>query len=144
MKESTDMGQPTAETVYETGMRIRRQVLGDEYVDRVTAESGMASAPLQELVASYCWGAVWSRDELPLQTRSLLNIALLTALDAQDELALHTRGAINNGCTPEQVHEVVLQAAVYCGIPAALAASRTIRRVLDSAEPDATLTGRVQ
>jgi 4-carboxymuconolactone decarboxylase len=141
------MGQSSTESVYETGMRIRRRVLGDEYVDRVTAESGVAAAPLQELVATYCWGTVWSRDELPLRTRSLLNIALLTALDAQDELALHTLGAVNNGCTPDEIHEVVLQAAIYCGVPAALAASRTVRRVLDSletAERDASTTGRVQ
>jgi 4-carboxymuconolactone decarboxylase len=89
---------------------------------------------LQELVTEYCWGAVWGRPGLNFRTRSLLNIAMLTALNRQHELAAHVRGAITNGCSVDEIRETLLQAAVYCGMPSALEASRTAELVLATLE----------
>lgn len=115
---------------YEAGLAVRRAVLGDEYVDRALRESDEFMAPFQQLVTEYCWGDVWTRDDLPRATRSLLNIAMLTALNRPDELRLHVRGALNNGCTREEIRGVLLQAAIYCGVPAALSAFKVARDVL--------------
>jgi len=115
----------------DAGMAIRRKVLGDEYVDESLARADDFSAPLQDLIGEYCWGAIWGRDGLPLKVRSLITLAMLAALGKPDELALHTRGALNNGCTPDEIREVLLQAAVYCGIPAGLESFRAARRVID-------------
>ena len=115
---------------YEAGLAVRRAVLGDEYVDRSLQEADEFMAPFQRLVTEYCWGDVWTRDDLPRPTRSLLNIAMLTALNRPDELRLHVRGALNNGCTPEEIRGVLLQAAIYCGIPAALSAFKIARDVV--------------
>jgi 4-carboxymuconolactone decarboxylase len=106
------------------GDELRRAVLGDEYVQQSRERATEFTAPLQELVTEYCWGAVWGRPGLDLKTRSLLNLAMLTALNRPHELRLHVRGALNNGCTREEIQETLLQAAVYCGIPAALDAFR--------------------
>lgn len=114
------------------GEAVRRRVLGDAHVDRSQKNATPFSRPLQDLVTEYCWGTIWTRPGLPLQTRSLINIAMLTALGRLDELQLHVRGAINNGCTPEDIQEVLLQAAIYCGVPAALDATRTAQRTLDA------------
>jgi 4-carboxymuconolactone decarboxylase len=113
------------------GLRIRRAVLGDAHVDRAFAEADEFSQPLQELVTEYCWGAVWSRDGLDRRTRSLINIAMLTALNRQQELQSHVRGALRNGCTREEIRETLLQAAVYCGMPAGLDAMRSARQVIN-------------
>jgi 4-carboxymuconolactone decarboxylase len=107
------------------GDELRRAVLGDEYVERSRERATEFTAPLQELVTEYCWGTVWSRPGLELKTRSLLNLAMLTALNRPHELRVHVRGALNNGCTPDEIRETLLQAAVYCGLPAALDAFRT-------------------
>jgi len=106
------------------GDELRRAVLGDEHVQQSRERATEFTAPLQELVTEYCWGAVWGRPGLDLKTRSLLNLAMLTALNRPHELRLHVRGALNNGCTREEIQETLLQAAVYCGIPAALDAFR--------------------
>jgi 4-carboxymuconolactone decarboxylase len=106
------------------GDELRRAVLGDEYVQQSRERATEFTAPLQELVTEYCWGAVWGRPGLDLKMRSLLNLAMLTALNRPHELRLHVRGALNNGCTREEIRETLLQAAVYCGIPAALDAFR--------------------
>jgi 4-carboxymuconolactone decarboxylase len=111
---------------------MRRQVLGSEHVDRSLKAATDFNRPLQELVTEYCWGAVWTRDGLDLKVRSLLNLVMLTALDKQSELAVHVRGAITNGCTVLEIREAILQAAVYCGVPAALEASRTAEQTLIS------------
>ena len=116
---------------YEEGLAVRREVLGPEYVDRALSGATDFSRPLQELVTEYCWGAVWGRPGLPRSTRSLLNIAMLSTLGRQHELGLHVRGAIRNGCTAEEVREVLLQVAVYCGVPAAMESFRTAAAVLD-------------
>lgn len=115
---------------YERGLATRREVLGAEYVDRALAGATEFSAPLQELVTEYCWGAVWTRDGLERRTRSLLNLAMLTALNRPHELAGHVRGAVNNGCSEVEIRETLLQAAVYCGLPAALDAFRVAEKTL--------------
>jgi 4-carboxymuconolactone decarboxylase len=115
--------------LYETGLRIRREVLGSEYVDKSISMSDDFNRPLQELVTQYCWGAVWSRPGLTRKTRSLINLAMLTALNRPHEVKLHLKGALNNGCSREEIMEVLLQTAIYCGVPAAIDSFRVAREV---------------
>lgn len=115
---------------FDRGLRIRRAVLGAEHVDRSLAQVTEFSRPAQELVTEYCWGEVWNRPGLDRKTRSLLNLAMLTALNRMHELAVHVRGAVTNGCTDEEIQEALLQTAVYCGVPAALESFRVAERVL--------------
>ncbi|HLQ27532.1 MAG TPA: 4-carboxymuconolactone decarboxylase [Acidiferrobacterales bacterium] len=110
--------------LFEAGLAIRREVLGADYVDRAIENADDFTRPLQELITEYCWGAVWGRDDLPRKTRSLLNLAILTALNRPHELKLHVRGALNNGVTKQEIREVLLHAAIYCGVPAAVDAFR--------------------
>jgi 4-carboxymuconolactone decarboxylase len=112
---------------YERGLEIRRAVLGAEYVDAALAAADELSRPLQELVTEYCWGEVWGRPGLERKTRSLLNIGILAALNRPHELQLHTAGALRNGCTEGEIVEVVLQTAIYCGVPAAVDGMRSVR-----------------
>lgn len=116
--------------LYEKGMRIRRQVLGDEYVDRALANGDDFSADFQRLVTEFCWGATWGRDGLTLRQRSLNNLCLLAALNRPHEFEVHLRGALRNGCTREEIKETLLQVAVYAGIPAGVEAFRIARKVL--------------
>ena len=116
--------------MYQDGLAMRRSVLGDAHVDRALADGDDFSRPFQELVTEYCWGAVWTRDALPPKTRSLINLAMLTALNRPKEVEIHVRGALNNGCTREEIREVLLQTAVYCGVPAANDSFRIANRVL--------------
>ena len=118
---------------YEDGLRVRREVLGSEYVDRALENATEFTEPVQQLVTEYCWGAVWTRDGIDRKTRSLLNVGMLTALNRPHELAAHVRGALNNGCSAVEIREVLLQAAVYCGLPAALDSFRVAERTLDEA-----------
>jgi 4-carboxymuconolactone decarboxylase len=120
----------------EIGERVRRSVLGADHVERSMAQASDFARPMQELVTEYCWGAVWGRPGLDFRTRSLLNLAMLTALGRQHELGLHVRGALSNGVTPSEIQEVLLQAAVYCGVPAALEAFRTAEAALRQAGCD--------
>jgi len=122
--------------VYDKGLAIRREVLGAEYVDNAIKNADDFNRPLQELVTEYCWGAVWGRPGLPKKTRSLLNLAMLTALNRPHELKLHVRGALKNGVSREEITEVLLQAAIYCGVPAAVDAFRTAREALKEAGGD--------
>ena len=115
---------------FDAGLAVRREVLGEGYVDRSLAEADEFTQPLQELVTEYCWGEIWTREDLPRQTRSLLNIAMMTVMNRPHELELHLRGAFRNGCTIEQVREVLLQTAIYAGVPAAIDGFRVARRVL--------------
>jgi len=115
---------------YDTGMAIRRAVLGDDYVDAAMANADDLTAPLQDLVTEYCWGAVWGRDGLTRRERSLINIAMLTALNRPHEVEIHLRGALVNGCTPDEIREVILQSAIYCGVPAAIDTMRIAKRVI--------------
>ncbi len=116
---------------YAEGLRVRREVLGDEYVDAAIAASTPLTAPFQEHITRSAWGAVWGRDVLDRRTRSCVTVALLTALRADDELALHVRAALRNGLTPEEIVEVMLHTSVYAGVPAANTAIAVARRVFD-------------
>jgi 4-carboxymuconolactone decarboxylase len=116
-------------TLFERGLGVRKAVLGADYVEAALKNADEFSQPLQELVTEYCWGAVWTREELPRRVRSMLNLAMLTALNRPHELELHLRGALRNGCTKEEIREVLLQTAIYCGVPAAVDAFRTARKV---------------
>ena len=115
--------------MFEKGLKMRRAVLGAEYVDKSIASADDFNMPMQELVTSYCWGEIWNRPGLPPKTRSLLNLAMLTALNHPHELKLHVRGALNNGVSREEIMEVFLQTAIYCGVPAAIDAFRNAREV---------------
>jgi 4-carboxymuconolactone decarboxylase len=126
----------TGASMYERGLEVRREVLGAEHVDRSLQNASEFSLPIQQLVTEYCWGAVWGRDGLDRRTRSLLNLAMLTALNRSHELAVHVRGAITNGCTTEEIRETLLQAAVYCGAPAGLESFRVAERVLTELAAD--------
>ena len=117
--------------LYEQGLKMRRQVLGAEHVDRSLANASDFARPLQEMVTTNCWGGVWTRPGLTLRERSLINIGMLTAMGRIHELRVHVRGALNNGATREELQEVLLQTAIYCGLPAALEASRAVEQVLD-------------
>ena len=116
---------------YEDGLAVRREVLGADYVDRAIADADTLTQPLQELITEYCWGAVWTRPGLPRKTRSLINVAMLTALNRPHEVRLHLRGALRNGCTKEEIMEVLLQSAIYCGVPAAIDSVRIAREVFE-------------
>jgi 4-carboxymuconolactone decarboxylase len=115
------------------GLEIRKEVLGAEHVERSLAGADEFSRPMQELVTEYCWGALWSRDGLDRRTRSLVNLAMLAALNRQHELGVHVRGAINNGCSTEEIQEVLLQVAVYAGVPAGIEGFRTAASALEAA-----------
>jgi len=116
---------------YEQGMAVRRAVLGDAHVDRALAGRTPFSEELQELITRHAWGEVWTRPGLPRHTRSLLTMAMLIALHRDEELRLHVRGALANGVTVEEMKELILQVAIYCGVPAAHSASRLVASVLE-------------
>ena len=118
------------------GLEVRRSVLGAEYVDAALAGADLFTAPLQELVTEYCWGEVWTRPVLSRRDRSLLNLAMLTALNRPHELRLHTRGAVANGVSREEIQEALLQATIYAGVPAGVDAFRVAREVLEELEGD--------
>ena len=122
---------------YARGLAVRREVLGDEHVDRSLRGATDFSAVAQEFVTEFCWGDVWTRPGLDRRTRSLINLAMLTALNRKHEFKVHVRGAINNGCTTEEIQETLLQTIAYCGAPAGLEAFREAQAVLDqlAAEP---------
>jgi 4-carboxymuconolactone decarboxylase len=113
--------------VHDKGLSIRREVLGAAYVDAALKSADDFSRPFQEFITEYCWGAIWGRPGLPKKLRSIVNVAMLTALNRQAELKIHLRGALKNGCTKDELQEVLLQTAVYCGVPAAVEAFRTAR-----------------
>ena len=114
---------------YDAGLKTRREVLGAQYVDKAMAGTDDFSAPFVELLNTYCWNDVWNRPGLDRKTRSMLNLAMLSALGKEHELKLHLNGALNNGLTKEQIREVLLQVAIYCGVPAAVVAFRCAREV---------------
>lgn len=116
---------------FEQGLAVRCRVMGADFVERAFAEAGDFNRPLQNFITENAWGTVWCRDGLDLKTRSLVTVAMLTALGRERELAGHLRGAINNGATPDEIREVLLQAAVYCGVPLAAEAFRCAEGVLN-------------
>ncbi|GAA0966320.1 carboxymuconolactone decarboxylase family protein [Acrocarpospora macrocephala] len=115
---------------FEAGLEMRKKVLGAEHVERSLAAVSDFSRPVQELVTEYCWGEIWTREGLDRRTRSLLNLAMLTTLNRGHEFAVHVRGAVANGVTESEIQEVLLQAAVYAGVPAALESFRIAERTL--------------
>lgn len=123
--------------LYEKGLEIRRAVVGSAYVDKSLAEADDFTRPLQELVTKYCWGEVWSREGLPRRDRSLLNLAMIAALNRPHELKLHVRGALNNGLSRDEIREVFLQVAIYCGVPAALDSFRVARELFREIDAEA-------
>lgn len=120
---------PKNEKLFDQGLNTRREVLGSEYVDASIKNATDFNIDMQELVTQYCWGDVWNRPGLERKTRSFLNLAMITALNRPHELKLHVRGAINNGLTKDEVKEVFLQAAIYCGVPAAIDSFRVASEV---------------
>ncbi|MET8947974.1 4-carboxymuconolactone decarboxylase [Streptomyces sp. NPDC004542] len=123
--------------LFDKGLATRREVLGDAYVQRSLDTADDFSMPMQELVTQYCWGDVWNRPGLERVQRSLVNLAMISALNRPHELKVHVRGAIRNGVTKEQIQEVFLQVAVYCGAPAALESFRLAREVFAELEAEA-------
>ena len=120
---------------YGAGMKVRRAVLGDAYVERAQAAKTPFSEPFQDLITRYAWGEIWTRPGLPRNTRSLLTLAMMVALNRGDEFRMHVRAAANNNVTREEIQEVLLQAAIYCGVPAANTAFHIAQEVF--AEMDA-------
>ena len=116
---------------YEKGLALRKQVMGEEFVANALAGATDFTQPIQAHITAKAWGDVWQRPGLDLKTRSLITVAMLTALGKQHELKGHLRGALNNGATPAELQEVLLQAAIYCGVPAAVEAFRTAAEVVD-------------
>jgi 4-carboxymuconolactone decarboxylase len=135
----TGMAQAKAQRTLPTsrqfteGLKVRKEVLGPDYVDRAVDNATDFNWPMQEFVTEYCWGTVWCRPGLDRKTRSIINLAMLTALNRPHEIEVHVRGALRNGLTPEQIAEVFLQAAVYCGVPAAVDSFRVASKVLSEA-----------
>jgi 4-carboxymuconolactone decarboxylase len=116
------------------GMSVRREVLGDEHVDRAVARTTPFTAPFQDLITRYAWGDIWSRPGLSRAERSLVTLAVLTALQHEGELAMHVKAALRNGLTPEQIQEVLLQVTIYAGVPTGNRAFAVAQRVLDDVE----------
>lgn len=120
---------PKNPALFEQGLATRRAVLGTEYVDASIRNATDFNIEMQELTTQYCWGDIWNRPGLDRRTRSFLNLAMLTALNRPHELKIHVRGALNNGLTPDEIKEVFLQTAIYCGVPAAIDSFRVASEV---------------
>jgi len=121
---------------YDIGMQMRKEVLGEEYVNRSISTADEFNKPFQEMVTEYCWGGTWGRGVLSKQQRSILNLGMLGALGRMTEFELHFRGAIRNGLTLDELREVLMQIAVYCGIPAGVEAFRVARKVVDEVKAE--------
>jgi len=115
---------------YDIGLKIRKEVLGDEYVDKALSAADGFNRDFQNIVTEYCWGGTWGRGVLSKQQRSLNNLSMLAALNRGHEFKLHFRGALRNGCTLDELKETLIQVAIYCGIPAGVEAFRLAREVL--------------
>ena len=120
---------------FEQGMKVRREVLGDEHVDRAVERTTPFTADFQDLITRYAWGEIWARPGLDRRTRSCITLAALVALGREEELAMHVRAAIRVGLTPDEIKEVLLHSAIYCGVPAANGAFAVAQRVLDEVGP---------
>ena len=119
---------------FDRGLAVRKEVLGEEYVNRSLESADDFNRDMQTLTTSYCWGEIWTRPGLDRKTRSLLNLAMLTALNRPHEVRIHVRGALNNGVTREEIREVFLQAAIYCGVPAGIDSFRIARSVFEEVD----------
>jgi 4-carboxymuconolactone decarboxylase len=119
--------------MYDRGLKVRREVLGAEYVDTQIASADDFNRPMQNLVTEYCWGAIWNRPGLDRRTRSMLNLAMLSALNRHHEFKAHIKGAVKNGVTKQEITEVLLQVAIYCGVPAGVEHFRLAREAFKEA-----------
>ena len=117
---------------FDKGLATRKQVMGEDFVDRAFGGATDFTAPIQQYITRNAWGDVWQRPGLDLKTRSLITVAMLIALGKQHELKGHVRGALNNGATPQELQEVLLHASIYCGLPTAVEAFRTAAEVVDA------------
>jgi len=115
--------------MFEKGLKIRREVLGADFVDKAIASADDFNRPLQEIVTQYCWGEIWGRPGLDRKTRSIINLAMLSALNRPHEVKMHIKGALNNGLTKDEIKEVFLQVAIYCGVPAGVDSFRLAKEV---------------
>lgn len=120
--------------VFDRGLAIRKDVLGKEFVEKSLATADEFNMPMQELTTEYCWGAVWGREDLPRKTRSMLNLAMISALNRPHELKMHVKGALRNGVSKAEIREVFLQVAIYCGIPAGVDSFRIAREAFAELE----------
>ena len=118
------------DALFEAGLKVRREVLGAEYVDRAMAQANAFTTPFQRLATEWCWGGAWTSPVLDRRARSLMNLAMLTALGKPTELKLHVKGALTNGLSVEEIREALLHATVYCGVPAGLEAFRAANEAL--------------
>ena len=123
---------------YEQGMKVRREVLGDAHVDKSLQNRNAFNEEFQDLITRYAWGEIWSRPGLPRQTRSLITLAMMVALNRGDEFRMHVRAALNDGVTREEIREVLLQTAIYCGVPAANGAFHIAQEVFSEQKKPAT------
>lgn len=121
---------------FDQGLKVRKSVLGSDYVDKSIENATDFNMPMQELATEYCWGEIWTRPGLDKKTRSMLNLAMITALNRPHELKLHIRGAIRNGLTKDEIKEVFLQTAIYCGVPAAIDSFRNAQEVFNDMEKE--------
>src|SRR5580693_1320405 len=121
-------------STYDIGLKIRKSVLGADYVEKALASADDFNMPMQELTTEYCWGAVWGRDTLPRKIRSMLNLAMISALNRPHELKTHVKGALRNGLTKDEIREIFLQVAIYCGIPAGVDSFRIAREAFAEME----------
>ncbi len=119
---------------YQRGLEVRSAVLGEAYVTKALADADEFTKPLQDLVTEYCWGAVWGREELARKTRSMLNVAMISVLNRPNELRLHLKAALTNGVSRDEIREILLQVAIYAGMPAAVDSFRIAREVLEEME----------
>jgi 4-carboxymuconolactone decarboxylase len=114
---------------FDRGLEIRKAVLGAEHVEKSFNTADDFNRPMQELVTEYCWGYVWGREGLPRKTRSMINLAMISALNRPHELKIHVAGALRNGVTRDEIREILMQVAIYCGVPAAVDSFRSAREV---------------
>ena len=119
---------------FDKGLAIRKAVLGEDYVTRSFESADDFNRPMQELVTEYCWGHVWGREGLPRKTRSIINLAMISALNRPHELKMHIKGALNNGLSKDEIREVFLQVAIYCGVRAAVDSFRIAREVFEESD----------
>lgn len=122
--------------LYDKGLGIRKKVVGEAYVNKSLEQADEFSSDFQTLVTEYCWGAVWGRETLDHKTRSMLNLAMIAALNRPHELRLHVHGALRNGVTPDEIREVLLQVTIYAGVPAGVDSFRIAREAIESFTPD--------
>ena len=123
-------------TLFDDGLEVRKRVVGAEYVERALANADDFDSDFQRIVTEYCWGEVWTQPVLSDKQRSLNNLCLLSALNRQTEFELHLKGALRNGCTPDEIKETLMQVMIYCGVPAGVEAFRIAKRVLAEWDSD--------